>query len=87
MPKKSDNYLRVIDAAFVTIPDKNTEPLSGRMLLKVAQNENDEIIPLSFDRVEAVDSAIQALYRIREDITKNQIIHPLLRNSVDDGSH
>lgn len=87
MPKKNDVYLKVIAGAFVTIPDPQAEPMSGKMLVKVQVESGEELIGLFFNELHAVDSCINALYRIRQEMTKGDKIHPSMKGPTDGNTH
>lgn len=87
MSKPANIYLEVIAGAFVTIPDKKAEPLSGRMLIKVAVPNGEDIFGFLFRDVQAVDSCMTALHRIRQELTKDDKIHPALKGPTDGNTH
>jgi hypothetical protein len=87
MPKKSDIYLRVNAAAFVTIPDPKAEPMSGKVLVKVDGPKGEDLIGLFFNELHVVDSFMSALHRVRTEMTKNDAIHPGLKGPTDGQTH
>lgn len=87
MSKKGDIYLKVIDGAFVTIPDRKAEPMSGKMLVKVEQPGGEDLIGLYFNDLSIVDSCLSALHRIRKEMTREENIHPVLKGPTDGKTH
>ena len=85
--KKGDIYLKVSSVAFVTIPDQPTEPMSGRLLVKVHTPSGEDLIGLRFDNLRAVESCMTALNRIRVDMSAQEKVHPILKGPVADGVH
>jgi hypothetical protein len=85
--KPTDIYLKVKSVAFVTIPDQPTEPMSGRILVKVFTPAGEDLIGLAFDNLHAVEGCMSALNRIRVDMTAQEKVHPALKGPVGDGVH
>lgn len=84
---KGDIYLKVKSVAFVTIPGQPTEPMSGRLLVKVYTPTGEDLIGLSFDNIHAVEGCMTALNRIRVDMNAQEKVHPKLKGPVDGTIH
>ena len=86
MSKKSDIYLRVIAGAFVTSKDKSKDE-SWKMLVKVQVPGGEDLVGLSFHNLAVLDSCMNVLHRIRQEMTKDDKIHPLLRGGQGGDTH
>lgn len=88
MNKKTDIYLRVIAGAFVVIPEKAQEPLTGRILIKIqTDGGGEDLVGLHFADMPAIDSCLRALERIRAELQSGEKLHPLLKNPAAGDTH
>lgn len=85
--KPGDIYLKVKSVAFVTIPGEPTEPMSGRLLVKVYTPTGEDLIGLEFTNLHAVEGCMTALNRIRVDMTAQEKVHPVLKGAVSGTVH
>jgi len=83
--KKIDIFLRVVESAFVTY--EKPPASTARLLVKVWTPEGEDLIGLSFDDVNVIDSMLRAISRCRQEIEKKPAIDPRLKGPTDGSIH
>lgn len=87
MGKKKDVYLDVVAAAFVARDGRDVLEGKGKMVLKFRGPSGEDILGFSFNKISAIDSCIDTLTRIRDELEKKSPAHPAMSKPTDGQSH
>lgn len=85
MSKKGNIYMKVLGCAFVK--DHNPRVNIGKIIVRIEVPGSHDIVGLSFDSVQAVDSCMNALHRVRQEMTRDDKVHPALKGPADSKTH
>lgn len=85
MSKKGDIYMKVLGCAFVK--DHNPRVNIGKIIVRIKVPGSHDIIGLCFDNIQAVDACMNALHKVRQEMTKDENVHPTLKGPTDGKTH
>jgi hypothetical protein len=85
--KKGDIYLRALSGVFIKDVSRAGLAVEYRMIIKVQAPGGDDLVGFSFETIQELDSVMNALYRIRQEMTAQDVVHPKLKGPTDGLTH